>query len=81
MHGSTGQGARIHARRESLGLSQEKLAHLTGVTRNAVAGWESGVEPRGSTLRKIAAALDVSVHWLVTGESEPVASADNGEAA
>jgi transcriptional regulator with XRE-family HTH domain len=32
----------IRARREALGLSQEQLARIMGVSRSALNGWETG---------------------------------------
>ena len=40
-------GEGIKARRQQAGLSQEKLAELVGVSRQAVAKWESGRSASG----------------------------------
>lgn len=37
---------RLYELRRKAGLSQEELANLVGVTRQAVQKWESGVSPR-----------------------------------
>lgn len=62
---------RIKARRTAIGLTQEKLAAKVGVTRVAVSHWERGeADPNGRYLNDLAAALGVSVGWLVTGKEE-----------
>lgn len=61
-------GERIASLRKNLGLSQASLAAATGVSRSAVAQWETD---RSGQLRdhlsRIAAALDVSVEVLLHG--------------
>ena len=48
-----------------LGLTQQELAELVGVTKRAVAGWETeGALPRPATLRKLADTLQVSIEYL-----------------
>lgn len=64
----SGMSARIEQARTAKGMSQDALAAAVGVTRQAVAGWESGSQPRGeSRIQKIADALDVSAGWLLHG--------------
>lgn len=62
-------GARIKARREELGWSQEKLAELAGGRhRNYISGIERGrVNLSFDNLVTIACALGVDVGMLVTG--------------
>lgn len=51
---------RLRHFRERAALSQQDLAQQAGVSRSALARIELGeVEPRPSTLRKLAAALNV----------------------
>lgn len=74
-------GAAIRTRRHAAGLSQEDLAHASGLTRNHLALIESGrssardaqrpANPRVSTLAAIAAALDVPVVDLVPAFEGP----------
>jgi len=53
--------------RKALGLTQQQLAQKTGTTQEAIARLESGqIEPKLSTLNKIAAALESKVHILIT---------------
>lgn len=66
---STTLGQRIRARRDAVGLTQEKLAAACGVSRAAVAQWESGVtRPSLDNLVKAAEALSVWLSWLTTGD-------------
>ena len=61
-------GERIAALRRGRGLSQADLASATGVSRSAVAQWETNRagQVRGN-LSRIADALDVSVEVLLHG--------------
>lgn len=59
-------GAKIRDLREARGLSQSKIAELTGVSRNAVSQWEAGVtEPTSRRLNILAKALGVTVEQLI----------------
>lgn len=65
-------GARLRARRETVGLTQEKLAKHCGVSRAAVAQWEAGVTRPGlDNLVRAAKALDVWLSWLTAGDGSP----------
>lgn len=61
-------GARIRAARQERGWTQEKLAAAVGVSRSAVAQWETGragqVTPN---LARIAETLAVGVEFLTHG--------------
>lgn len=60
---------RILSRRKLLKLSQLELANRIGITRVSVGKWESGLnQPKGRYLNDLAAALGVSVDWLLTGK-------------
>jgi SOS-response transcriptional repressor LexA len=62
-------GQRIRARREAVGLTQEKLATTCGVSRAAVAQWEAGVtRPSLDNLVKAADALGIWLSWLTMGD-------------
>jgi transcriptional regulator with XRE-family HTH domain len=64
-------GERIRQRRLELGLSQRELA-TNGVTYAYISRLEAdGRRPSVRALRKLAPRLDVSVHWLETGEPDP----------
>jgi len=57
----------IKKRRETKGLSQEKLARLANVANNTLVKMELGKNqnPTLDTLKKVAKALDVSVDDLI----------------
>ncbi len=62
---------RIFSRRSALGLSKTALAKAVGVADVSVGKWESGQnQPKGRYLNDLAAALGVSVDWLLTGKEE-----------
>ena len=59
-------GQRIRAARESAGFTQEALAEAVGVSRTAVARWESDdIEPKLQNLISIAELLHVSTDSLL----------------
>jgi transcriptional regulator with XRE-family HTH domain len=64
-------GARIAQARRARGWTQEQLAALVGVSRSAVAQWETGRAGQvTSNLSSIAAALNVGVEHLIQGEDK-----------
>jgi transcriptional regulator with XRE-family HTH domain len=64
-------GKRIRQRRLKLGLSQRDLAE-PGVSYAYISRIEANTRtPSVHALRKIAPKLQVSVHWLETGEQDP----------
>ncbi len=78
----TGEGAgeRIRRARLARGMTQADLAAEIGVSRSAVAQWETdrAGQVRGN-LARIATVLQVSVGYLITGEGEQ--AGDAGELA
>lgn len=59
---------RLFDLRRQAGLSQEELANLLGVTRQAVQKWEAGTSrPDMDNLVALAGYFKVSLDWLVTG--------------
>lgn len=61
---------KIKSLREKLGLSQNELAQRCGVTVRSVSAYETGrAKPRGVTLHKLAAALEVPYEHLT--ENKP----------
>lgn len=59
-------GQRLRLARESVGFTQEKLAEKLGVSRTAVARWESNdIEPKLQNLIGIAELLHVSTDLLL----------------
>jgi transcriptional regulator with XRE-family HTH domain len=72
-------GARIRAARLARGMTQADLAGEVGVSRSAVAQWETerSGQVRGN-LTKIASVLAVSIQHLLSGTTEkPSAGAEN----
>ncbi len=64
-------GARIRAARAERGWTQDALAEAVGVSRSAVAQWETDRAGQvRDTLPRIAAALGVSVEYLLTGDDK-----------
>ncbi len=65
-------GRRLRERRTLLGMSQERLAELLGVTYQQVQKYERGANRIGSSrLHDIARFLDVPVAWFFAGLDEP----------
>lgn len=63
---------RLYQLRREKGLSQEELAEVVGVTRQAVQKWESGASrPDMDNLTALARYFGVTLDWLITGESAP----------
>lgn len=61
-------GARIRTLRRARGLTQDRLADSTGVSRSAVAQWESDRAGHSAgMLRRVAEVLGVSVNMLRDG--------------
>jgi transcriptional regulator with XRE-family HTH domain len=65
---SAGAGARIRAARRAIGLTQDELAQAVGVSRSAVAQWETDRAGQvGGNLARISEILGVPVAYLLTG--------------
>ena len=61
-------GKRIKKDRQRAGMTQEKLANLTGIAAPTIRQYESGrLNPKVTTLKKIAAAMSISVGYLQDG--------------
>lgn len=80
---SAALGRRVRERRESLGFSQEELAHRSGLSRNQVqnlennrnntrdaAGRPGPANPRLDTMRSIAVVLEVSLSDLLSDHDD-----------
>ncbi len=66
-------GGRIKARRLELGLTQELLAERAAASKSFVSELEGGRSvASGIIYVRIAEALDVNVHYLLTGQAPPV---------
>lgn len=58
-------GEKVRMRREELQLSQEQLGSLCGLTRRSIVSYETTNKvPYASSMRKLAAALGVTVRYL-----------------
>ncbi len=67
-------GARIQAVRRERGLTQDDFANQIGVSRSAVAQWETGRAGQVTgNLSRLAAVLDVSVEYLMYGDDKRAA--------
>lgn len=63
-------GARIRIARRAQGMTQDDLARTVGVTRSAVAQWETGRAGQlGGNLARVARALATSAEYLLSGEA------------
>lgn len=66
-------GARIVQARENAELTTAQLARRLGVQTKTMNGWEKGEsEPRSNRAVNLAGVLNVSVTWLLTGQSDQV---------
>ncbi len=64
-----GAGERIRAARQAAGLTQADLARAVGVSRSAVAQWETDRSGQvGGNLARIARVLGTAVEYLLTGQ-------------
>lgn len=72
-------GTRIRAARELQGLTQAALAERVGVTRSAVAQWETGRAGQvGGNLAQIASVLGVGVEHLLLGAGAAMVAQELG---
>ena len=66
-------GKRIAQLRRQRGIKQEELASLLGISPQAVSKWENDQTcPDIMTLPRLAKILDITVDYLLSGESEPM---------
>ena len=64
-------GIRIRDVRRERGLTQDQLANAVGVSRSAVAQWETGRAGQVTgNLTRIAAVLEVGVEFLMYGDDK-----------
>lgn len=65
-------GEKIQISRKKKGMSQEDLANVLNVSRQAVQKWESGVSnPELNKVIELGRVLDVSLDWLLSEKDEP----------
>ena len=61
----------IKSQRQKLGITQDELARMIGVTQGAVTQWECGVtKPSITLLPKIAKVLNCTIDELLRTENE-----------
>lgn len=71
-------GQRLRLRRSLVGMSQERLAELLGITYQQVQKYERGTNRIGSSrLHEIARALGVPVAWFFDGMAAPPGLAED----
>ncbi len=62
-------GVSLEEIRKKRGLTQSQLAQRLEINQSLIAKWESGkVQPRASTLERLANVLEVEVEELLAGE-------------
>lgn len=67
-------GARIQQKMDDIGLSQEQLADMVGISQNSISKIIRGITQRSKSTPKIAKALGVSEVWLVYGDGIPTSN-------
>jgi len=65
-------GMRIVQARKELGLTQEELAELAGVSQRSMQAYETGEVIPYRKMREIAAVLETSPAWVLHGEDGSV---------
>ena len=71
-----GAGGRLRLSRKAVGMTQDALARAVGVSRSAVAQWETDRSGQvGGNLARVAATLGVAVEYLLTGAGPRESSA------
>ena len=63
-------GRRIVQARKELGITQEELAELAGVSQRSMQAYETGEVIPYRKMREIAGVLEVSTSYLLHGEEE-----------
>lgn len=64
-------GDRLRNLREARGMTQDDLAEKAELNRVTIAKYETGkIEPKSQSLRKLAAALDVSTDYIISGHDD-----------
>ena len=62
-------GDKVKEAREILDLSQDQLAEKVGVSQRSITAYETdSAKPRGTTARKLARALNVSLDYLLSDD-------------
>ena len=71
-------GEKIRNRREEIGIGQEELGNLVGVSRRSIAAYEAGEKtPRQGNMTKLSQALGVTERYLMNDDcADPEAGID-----
>lgn len=73
-------GERISERRKELDISQNRLAELLGVTRQAVSKWENGTaSPDINHMIMISDILNVDLEYLAFGKKQAMHDSDKSD--
>ncbi|MDR1241207.1 MAG: helix-turn-helix domain-containing protein [Deltaproteobacteria bacterium] len=65
---------RLKGKRRELGLNQESLAKMTGVSNTTLQNYESGQYPKGGHAIALAQTLACSLDWLLMGKAAETAA-------
>lgn len=80
--GDTALGARLLHLRQASGLTQQQMADLLGLTREAYKGYEKGSrEPELSILGRMAKVFNRTTDWLLGIDTRPTTSEPHSEIA
>ena len=59
-------GQRVEQREKELGLTDDQLLHMTGMSSYVLKAWKNGYRsPNATSVAAMARALDVSCDWLM----------------
>ena len=64
-------GTMIQSLCEQRGVSLTKLAKMSGVPKATLHSWTTGTNPNVEQLKKVAETLQISLHKLAFGKSDP----------
>ena len=65
-------GDRIRKERDRLGLDQDELADVTGMSRTTISKWENGTtEPSKAGIKLLSIAFGCPEEWLAAGVVRP----------
>nr|WP_325251369.1 helix-turn-helix transcriptional regulator [Amylibacter sp.] len=71
-------GGRLQAARETKGLTAQGLSEKLGVQPDTIEAWEQDEDsPRSNRIQMLAGLLNVSMVWLITGESNGTSNVED----
>jgi len=66
-------GERLKSFRSSVGLSQKEFAQKTDINPSVIQKYEYNInKPTSDILAKLGETFGLNLHWLITGEGEPI---------